>query len=217
MYAEDDPNGVVFDLKTRGRLEANHWKVATFVVGVIAAGSVWTRNPPPSVTTVVGVSSDVQGKPIVRKLSQYQPDDQAVRWSAGDIVTRLFTIEPILTPHLQDSRLALNVNTVKQQMNGAAVDQLRTWLDEDQPFKRITENPKLVRLPKLGGATILPDSTVAVDFTTTTIESYGAKPIVEHYTLTMRYQVTPVTADDAVTLNPYGFHPVFFTVQKNAA
>ena len=63
MYAEEDPAQVIFETSTRIKVESNRWMLIAFVCAAIAAGAVWTRQPPPSVTKVVGVSADVSGHP----------------------------------------------------------------------------------------------------------------------------------------------------------
>jgi type IV secretion system protein TrbF len=73
-YSEEDPEKVIFDMGTRLRVDANqHWRTAFFIVGVIAAGAVWTRQPPRSVVKVVGVSADAGGHPIQRELAATSP------------------------------------------------------------------------------------------------------------------------------------------------
>jgi hypothetical protein len=96
MYAEEDPSKVIFETSTRLKLEANRWMLIAFGLAVVAAGAVWTRQPPPSVTRVVGVSADVGGHPIVTELVAYKPDSQAIRTTVKDMAVRWFTIEPVL-------------------------------------------------------------------------------------------------------------------------
>ena len=64
MYAEEDPSKVIFETSTRLKLESNRWMLIAFACAAIAAGAVWTRQPPPSVVRVVGVAADVTGHPI---------------------------------------------------------------------------------------------------------------------------------------------------------
>jgi hypothetical protein len=64
MYAEEDPSTVIFETTTKLKVEKNRWVLMSFVMGSIAAGAVWTRQPPLSVTRVVGVSADVSGHPV---------------------------------------------------------------------------------------------------------------------------------------------------------
>ena len=128
MYAEEDPSNVIFETSTRLKVETNRWMLIAFGLAVIAAGAIWTRQPPPSVTRVVGVSADVSGHPVVTELVSYKPDSQATRTSMKDMVVRWFTIEPVLTDSLQTSRMSANINSVKAQMIGAASDQFKSWL-----------------------------------------------------------------------------------------
>jgi type IV secretory pathway TrbF-like protein len=216
MYAGDDPEAQVFDMKTRFRVEANHWKIATFVAGLIALAAILTRQAPEPLVKVVGVSADTTGKPVVRELTQYQPEDQSIRWAFNDLVKRMFTIEPILTVNVSDSRLKKNVTSVKNQTSNAARRQFEEWFNADAPFTRITANPNLVRQVDVKNVSLLPDSTVAVEFKTTTYEGTGAKPEVESFNMTARYGVIPPTADAAVTANPFGIFVVYFTLQKTA-
>ena len=68
MYAEEDPSKVIFETSTRLKVESNRWMLIAFACAAVAAGAVWTRQPPPSVTRVVGVSADVSGHPVVTVL-----------------------------------------------------------------------------------------------------------------------------------------------------
>lgn len=215
-YSEEDPEGIIFDQGTRLRVEANHWKMLCFVLAFIAGGAVWTRQPPPSVVKSYGVSSDVAGHPVLTQLAAYKPEDQALRASMKDSVERWFTIEPVLTDALENSRMARNINAVKAQMVGNARNQFGTWLKDDAPFQAITANPKLVREVKVTNVSLLEDSTAIVEFTTSTTDSPAAKPVVQKYGLTWRYQIVPPASEDALTANPYGIFYPFTNLQKTS-
>ncbi|MFM0046029.1 VirB8 family type IV secretion system protein [Paraburkholderia sediminicola] len=216
VYSEEDPELVIFDRGTRLRVEANHWKMLCFVLAFIAGGAVWTRQPPPSVVKAYGVSSDVAGHPVLTQLAAYKPEDQALRTSMKDSVERWFTIEPVLTDSLENSRMARNINAVKAQMVGNARNQFGAWLKEDAPFQAITTNPKLVREVKVTNVSLLEDSTAIVEFTTSTTDSPTSKPVVQKYALTWRYQIVPPAAEDALTANPYGIFYPFTNLQKTS-
>ena len=113
MYAEEDPSKVIFETSTRLKLESNRWMLIAFACAAIAAGAVWTRQPPPSVVRVVGVAADVTGHPISTDLVAYKPDSQALRTHFKDMAIRWFTIEPVLTDRLETSRMTTNINSVK--------------------------------------------------------------------------------------------------------
>ncbi|MFL9995223.1 type IV secretion system protein [Paraburkholderia sediminicola] len=215
-YSEEDPEGIIFDQGTRLRVEANHWKMLCFVLAFIAGGAVWTRQPPPSVVKSYGVSSDVAGHPVLTQLAAYKPEDQALRASMKDSVERWFTIEPVLTDALENSRMARNINAVKAQMVGNARNQFGTWLKDDAPFQAITANPKLVREVKVTNVSLLEDSTAIVEFTTSMTDSPTAKPVVQKYALTWRYQIVPPASEDALTANPYGIFYPFTNLQKTS-
>jgi type IV secretion system protein VirB5 len=189
MYAEEDPSTVIFETSTKLKIEKNRWVLMSFVMGSIAAGAVWTRQPPPSVTRVVGVSADVSGHPVVTELVSYKPDSQATRTSMKDMVVRWFTIEPVLTDSLQTSRMSANINSVKAQMIGAAADQFKSWLRDDAPFQQITANPKLIREVNVRNIALLEDQTVLVEFTTTTSQA-------------------------GLTANPFGIYVPFFRLER---
>jgi hypothetical protein len=213
-YSEEDPEKVIFDMGTRLRVDANHWRTAFFIVGVIAAGAVWTRQPPPSVVKVVGVSADAGGHPIQRELAAYKPEDQALRTSMKDSVVRWFTIEPVTTDTVEESRMAHNINAVKAQMVGNARNQFADWLKNDAPFKAIVANPKLVREVTVTNVSLLEDSTAVIEFMTSTTQSPTDKPDVQRYALTWRYQIVPPTAQDALTTNAFGIFYPLFSLQK---
>jgi type IV secretion system protein VirB5 len=215
-YSEEDPEKVIFDMGTRLRVEANHWKLAFFIVGAIAVGAVWTRQPPPSVVKAYGVSADAGGHPLVKQLVAYQPEDQALRTSMKDDVVRWFTIEPVTTETVEKSRMARNINDVKAKMIGNARSQFADWLSMDAPYKAITLNPKLVREVTVTNVSLLEDSTAVVEFTTSTTQSPTDKPDVQHYALTWRYQIVPPTLEDALTANPFGIFYPLFRLQKVA-
>ena len=209
-YNEEDPEKVIFDNGTRLRVEANHWKVFSFILAVVAVGAVWTRQPPPSVVKSYGVSADAGGHAVVRQLAAYKPEDQALRTSMKDSVVRWFTIEPILSDAIEDSRMKHNIDAVKAQMLGNGKNQFADWLRTDAPFQQITANPKLVREVKVSNVSLLDDSTAVIEFTTSTTQTPTDKPVVKHYALTWRYQVVAPTSDDALTANPFGiFYPLF--------
>ncbi|MFL9886740.1 type IV secretion system protein [Paraburkholderia agricolaris] len=216
VYSEEDPEKIIFDQGTRLRVDANHWKMLCFVLAFIAGGAVWTRQPPPSVVKSYGVSSDVAGHPVLTQLAAYKPEDQALRASMKDSVERWFTIEPVLTDALENSRMARNINAVKAQMVGNARNQFGMWLKDDAPFQAITANPKLVREVKVTNVSLLEDSTAIVEFTTSTTDSSTAKPVVQKYALTWRYQIVPPASEDALTANPYGIFYPFTNLQKTS-
>ncbi|MFC0403128.1 type IV secretion system protein [Paraburkholderia rhizosphaerae] len=215
-YSVEDPEKIIFDNGTRLRVEANHWKIFSFILAAVAVGAVYTRNPPPSVVKAYGVSSDTSGHPVVTQLVAYRPDDQATRTTLKETVQRWFTIEPVLTDSIQTSRMARNINAVKAQMVGNARNQFGDWLKSDAPFRAITTNAKLVREVRVTSVSLLPDSTAVVEFTTTSTQSATDKPDVQRYALTMRYQIVPPTAEDALGTNPFGFFFPFFTLNKTS-
>ncbi|WP_244808863.1 type IV secretion system protein [Caballeronia zhejiangensis] len=216
-YAEEDPSQVIFETSTRLTLEANRWMLIAFGLAFIAAGAVWTRQPPPSVTRVVGVSADTGGHPIVTELVAYKPDSQAVRTTVKDMAVRWFTIEPVLSDRLETSRMTANINSVKAQMIGAATGQFRDWLRADAPFQAITANPKLIREVDVRNIALLQDNTVLVEFTTTTSQAGATgKPDVKSYALTLRYQIVAPTAEQALTTNPFGIFIPFFRLERTA-
>ncbi|WP_238218432.1 VirB8/TrbF family protein, partial [Caballeronia novacaledonica] len=67
--------------------------------------------------------------------------------------------------------MTANINSVKAQMIGAAAGQFRDWLKADTPFQQITANPKLIREVDVRNIALLEDSTVLVEFTTTTSQA----------------------------------------------
>jgi type IV secretion system protein TrbF len=215
-YSEEDPEGVIFDMGTRLRVETNHWKIAFSVAAVIAAGAVWTRQPPPSVVKVVGVAADAGGHPLVKQLAAYKPEDQALRTSMKDSVVRWFTIEPVTTETVEQSRMARNIRDVKAQMIGNAGNQFADWLRADAPYQAIVSNPKLVREVTVTNVSLLEDSTAVVEFTTSATRSPTDKPDVQHYALTWRYQIVPPTSEDALSANPFGIFYPLFSLQKVA-
>ncbi|HDR8948647.1 TPA: type IV secretion system protein [Burkholderia contaminans] len=217
FYSNEDPEQIIFDQSTRLRVEANHWKTFCFLLAIVAGGAVYTRNPAPSVVKAYGVSSDAGGNPIVTQLTSYKPDDQAKRKALRETVERWFTIEPVLTDDIQSSRMARNINAVKQQMTGNARNQFADWLKTDAPFQQITTNPKLVRESRVTNVSLLEDSTAIVEFTTSTTQMPSDKPVVVRYALTVRYQIVAPTQEDALGNNPFGVYYPFWTLQKTAA
>lgn len=216
MYADEKPEQLIFDRTTRLAVERNHWKIAMLGIGFIALAAIMTRESPPSIVKVVGVSTDATGKPYTRELTEYRPDEQALKWAAKDIVTRWFTIEPILTTDVEHSRLAQNLRSVREQMVGSSRQQFQEWFDDDQPVHQIVTSPTLVREPKILNIAVLPDSTVAVEFVTSTSDE-GYKPRKQRYAITFRYQTKPPNSDAILGTNPFGIYPVFFSIQKSQA
>lgn len=216
MYAGEDPAQLIFDRGARITVEKNHWKLATLIAGVVALAAVITREPPPPQIRAYGVSADAQGKPVVRELQPYEPKALEIGVAVKELVKRMFTIEPVLTTHVEESRLYKNVSSAKKQMVGAARDQFEKWFDEDAPFKAITASPTLAREAQFTNIALLPDNTVAVEFVTTTTEE-GMKPVKMRYAMTIRYEIKPPDNDAVLSDNPFGVHPVFFTLQKSPA
>lgn len=217
QYAGALPEQVIFDKSVRLAVDRNHWKVATGVAAAIALAAILTRQAPPPVVRAYGVSADAAGKPVVRELQAYQPQSRDIQVGVKDLVTRWFTIEPVLTARLTDSRLSRNIESVKDQMSEAAKTQFQDWLAADAPFRSITSNPSLIREVQVTAVALLPDNTVSVDFTTITTEDVQGKPRRQRYALVLRYQVTPPDTEVAVMgPNPFGIHPVFFSLQKSA-
>ncbi|GJG97760.1 type IV secretion system protein [Cupriavidus pauculus] len=215
MYGRGRPEQLIFDVSTRITVDRNHWRVATLGMGCIALAAIVTRQPAPSVTKVVGVSADASGKPLVRELAAYTPGELQLQWAFKDLVSRWFTIEPLLTTQIEASRMARTLRSVQNQMAGAARQQFDSWMKDDEPFRRISASPTLVREVTVTNVAILPDSTVAVELVTTTTED-GYKPRKERYAITFRYQVNAPTSDAALGTNPFGVHPLFFSIQKSS-
>lgn len=213
MYAGDDPAQAIFEQSTRLHVEKNHWKALAFVLGVISVGAIWTRQPAPSVVKAYGVSADAGGHAVVRTLTAYKPDDQAIRTTLKEAVEHWFTIEPVFTNTLEESRLVRNINAVKAQMVGNARNQFNDWLKTDAPFQAITANPRLVREPRVVSVSLLNDSTAIVEFITSTTQDPNAKPVRQKFALTLRYQIVPASADDAIGANPFGIFFPYFTLQ----
>jgi hypothetical protein len=213
-YSEEDPEKIIFDTGARLRTEANHWKTFCFILALLAGGAVYTRNPPPSVVKAYGVSSDVNGHPVVTQRAAYKPDDQAIRTSLKETVERWWTIEPVLTDDIQTSRMAKNINGVKAMMVGNARNQFGDWIKGDAPFQAITLNPKLVREVRVTNVALLADSTGVVEFTTSTTQSPTDRPVVQKDALTIRYQTVPPTSEDALGPNPFGMFYPLFSIQK---
>ena len=214
MYAGESGDQVIFDRTTRLSVERNHWKLATLGLVVVALAAILTRQPPEPQVRAFGVSADAGGKPVVRELEAYQPSNVAIQAAFKDLVVRWFTIEPILTEKIEDSRMSKSLRSVKEQMIGAARGQFDDWVVDDEPVKAVSASPGLTREPKVTNVSVLPDSTVVVDFVTTTVEE-GRKPKPTRYALTVRYQIKPPTGEAILGPNPFGVHPVFFTLQKS--
>ncbi|WP_354676616.1 type IV secretion system protein [Cupriavidus plantarum] len=216
MYGDERPEQVIFDRETRIAIDRNHWKLVTLGLGIITVAAILTRQPPPSVVKVVGVSSDVTGKPVTRELDPFSPNERQVQAALKDLVERWFTIEPILTSQVENSRMAERLRSVREQMLGSAKDQFKAWVDEDQPFRQVVSSSTLTREPKFTNIASLPDSTVVVEFVTTTTED-GYKPRKQRYTITFRYQTKPAEKEAVLGTNPFGVYPVFFSIQKSSA
>lgn len=215
-FAGDDPAQVIFDQRTRLSVETNHWKLFAFVLALVAGAAILTRQPAPSVVKAYGVSADTGGRPVVRLLAAYQPDDQAIRASLKETIERWYTIEPILTGQVSTSRMKRNIEAVKAQMVENATGQFTDWLGNDGPFRQIAENPKLIREVKVLTVSLLQDSTAVIEFTTT-LTSPSSKPETNRYAMTLRYKIVPPSADDAISTNPFGIFLLFFTLQKTSS
>lgn len=216
MYGNESPEQAIFDRTTRISVDRNHWKLATLGLGIVAVAAIMTREPPPSVVKVVGVSADATGKPITRELDAFKPDERQVQVALKDLVQRWFTIEPVLTSQIESSRMAANLRSVREQMLGSAKGQFNAWVDDDEPFRQVMSSPNLTREIKFLNIASLPDSTVVAEFVTTTSED-GYKPRKQRYAITFRYQVKPVDKEAMLGTNPFGVFPIFFSIQKSAA
>ena len=71
-----------------------------------------------------------------------------------------------------------------------------------------------MREVKVINVSLLDDSTAVVEFTATSTQSPAAKPDVQKYALTFRYQIVPPTQEDALGTNPFGIYFPLFTLQK---
>lgn len=64
---------------------------------------------------------------------------------------------------------------------------------------------------------LLEDSTVLVEFTTTTSQDGSVgNPDVKQFALTLRYQIVAPSADQALTANPFGIYIPFFRLERTA-
>lgn len=215
-YSQDDPEKIIFDMKTRLFVESNHWKLFCAVLAVTTMIAVATRNPPPSLVKVYGVSADTNGTPVVRQLTTYQPDAQSLRVALKSMTEEWFTIEPVLTGNVKTSRMARDIKAVQLQMEGRAQTSLTNWLQTDAPFEAIGTDPKLTREVSVSNVALLEDSTAVISFTTTTAQSETDTPVVQRFNLTVRYEIQPPTSDAALTSNPFGIFIPFYTLEKSA-
>jgi type IV secretory pathway TrbF-like protein len=215
-YSEDDPEKIIFDVKTRLFVEANHWKLFAAIMALVALVAVSTRNPPPSVVKSYGVSADTAGTPVLRELTTYQPNAQAIRVAMKEMTERWFTIEPILSGDIRHSRMATNIKAVQLQMEGKAQSSFLEWLKNDAPFEAIAADPKLTRQVTVTNVALLEDSTVVVNFTTSTAQGESDQPVVQRFSLTLRYEVQAPASDVALTSNPFGIFVPFYTLEKSA-
>ncbi|MDO3615259.1 type IV secretion system protein [Ralstonia pseudosolanacearum] len=217
MYAEKSIAQAVFDQTTAVKVDRNHWKIAFLIASLTALVAVATREPAPSVVKSYGVSSDANGQPLVRVLQPYEPKGRDLTVGFKDLITRWFTIEPMLTPVVEDARMYKSIKSAKEQMVGTARKQFDQWFDEDAPFRAVTSSPTLTREPEIKNIAPLPDNTVAVEFIATTNEE-GQKPKRMRYAITFRYEIKPPQSDaEALGPNPFGIYPVYFTLQKTPA
>lgn len=214
-YSEEDPEKIIFDVKTRQFVEANHWKIFAAVMAVVALVAVLTRNPPPSVVKAYGVSADAAGTPVLRELATYQPNAQVIRVGVKDLVQRWFTIEPVLTGDIKHSRMASNIKSVQLQMEGKAQSSFLQWLKNDAPFEAIAADPKLTRQVTVTNVALLEDSTVVVNFTTSTSQGETDQAVVQKFSMTLRYEIEPPASDAALTSNPFGIFVPFYTIEKS--
>jgi type IV secretory pathway TrbF-like protein len=183
---------------------------------VVALVAVSTRNPPPSVVKSYGVSADTAGTPVLRELTTYQPNAQAIRVAMKEMTERWFTIEPILSGDIRHSRMASNIKAVQLQMEGKAQSSFLEWLKNDAPFEAIAADPKLTRQVTVTNVALLEDSTVVVNFTTSTAQGESDQPVVQRFSLTLRYEVQAPASDVALTSNPFGIFVPFYTLEKSA-
>lgn len=215
-YSEDDPEKIIFDVKTRLFVETNHWKIFAAVMAAVALIAVSTRNPPPSVVKAYGVSADAAGTPVLRELTTYQPNALAIRVAIKEMTQRWFTIEPVLSGDIKHSRMATNIRDVQLQMEGKAQSSFVDWLRNDAPFEAIAADPKLTRQVTVTNVALLEDSTVVVNFTTSTSQGEADQPVVQRFSLTLRYEVQPPASDAALGSNPFGIFIPFYTIEKSA-
>jgi type IV secretion system protein TrbF len=216
MYAEDDPAKIIFDNKTRLQVEKNHWKLFCAALAAIAFVAIATRQPPPSVVRAYGVGADSGGKPVVHELATYRPESQALRYSLRETTERWFTIEPLLDTDIQKSRMAVNIRSVKKQMEGQARSQFDNWFTKDAPYQAVLTNPKMLRQVTVNDVALLEDSTAVITFTTATTQSDSDHPIIQKFALTVRYEIQAPTEDQALKTNPFGIYFPYFTLQQTA-
>ena len=63
---------------------------------------------------------DANGQPLVRVLQPYEPKGRDLTVGFKDLITRWFTIEPMLTPVVEDARMYKSIKSAKEQMVGTA-------------------------------------------------------------------------------------------------
>jgi hypothetical protein len=216
MYSEDDPEKIIFDTRTRLKVETNHWKLFCGALVVITIIALATRQPPPSVVRAYGVAADSAGKPVVHELTTYTPDSQALRYTLRETTERRFTIEPLLETDIQKSRMAANIRSVKKQMEGQARSQFDSWFSNDAPYQAILTNPKMLRQVTVNNVALLQDSTAVITFTTSTTQSDSDNPVVQKFALTVRYEIQAPTEDQVLKTNPFGIYIPYFTLQNTA-
>ncbi|MGR5415060.1 hypothetical protein ACPV52_20580, partial [Vibrio astriarenae] len=85
----------------------------------------------------------------VRVLQPYEPKGRDLTVGFKDLITRWFTIEPMLTPVVEDARMYKSIKSAKEQMVGTARKQFDQWFDEDAPFRAVTSSPTLTREPEI--------------------------------------------------------------------
>lgn len=180
-------------LVTNSRL----WVALTIALAVIGCQALgfYALLPLKSIALkIVEVDKETGEVSRISSAPEYTPTNAMVKSRLNEWTEQMAVIDPYVT------RENLRKSTVP--LKGKAVQEHADWLREQNQFKRLLDNPQLVRTYKLNSIDVSKPN-IAFVFFTTTERGVGDTKIVR-WRLTVHYVLAPPTTEEELLKNPVG-------------
>lgn len=143
----------------------------------------------------------------IAQASAYKPEANFVKAEIGRWAKQMLVLDPYLTRE--------NLRATAIPLRGKAIQQHSEFLAKEAPFKRLAENPGLVREVEVKPSGIdVSQKGIAFVFLSTTERLGTAEPVVRKYRLTMHYALVPPSTEEELMASPAGLNIPYFEFQE---
>lgn len=143
---------------------------------------------------IVEVDKETGAVVRISSAPDYTPTAAMVKAKLNEWAEQMTVIDPYVTRE--------NLRKSTALLKGKAVSEHADWLKEQNQFKRMLDNPQLVRTYKLTSIDVSKPNIAFLFFTTT--ERGAGEPKIVRWRLTVHYVSAPPTTEEDLLRNPVG-------------